>query len=895
MVVQHARTGELLAVASYPTFDPNTPGQSQDNWTNKAFNEVYEPGSTAKVMTAAAALEEGVVTPSTVVEVPNRIWRADGREFRDSHDHPTEYLTFAGVLAQSSNIGTVLAGEKIKPAKIHDYFYRFGLGQSSGMRFPGEGTGILKQAKDWDGSQRFTVLYGQGLSVNALQATAVFQTIANNGVRVPPRLISAVGDGKGGFVDADKATPVRVISPDVAKQVRDMMEGVVGKDGTAPEAKIDGYRVAGKTGTADRYDARVGGYSGKTASFIGFAPADKPELVVSVTLQRPIKGYFGGVVAGPVFRDVMTYALQSSRSRRPTRRRRRSRSRPTPSRRQATPPCCATPSPTTSGADEAGSLVQRVIPRPRPHATPLSAVAAAGAATPGAVASATEVTGVCLDSRAVQHGDLYAALPGAHAHGAAYAAGARRARSRRGPHGPGGGGAARRPGRPGPTARRRRPARRPRRGVVARLRHGRPRAPPDRGDRHQRQDHHGPPGALRAGRPRPHDGSHRHGRDPHRRRAGQERSDHPGDDGPARAAGGHGGAGVDSCVMEVSSHALELHRVDGVVYDVALFTNLSQDHLDFHPGMREYFLAKASLFTPERSRRGIVCVDDEWGQELVGLASVPVTSVSSRPEVPADWRLVADRSDPMDFTLSDGTTTLSLHSALPGDFNRVNTALAALALLSTGVPAGQVELACAADPHVPGRMEPVTVDSGEGLPRVVVDYAHTPEAVASALRALRSTTRGRWSSSWARGDRDRGKRGPMGRAAAEHADIVFVTDDNPRSEDPGAIRAALLEGARSAGTAWRCTTSTAVPRRSRRRSQRPTKPGRAAPWPSSARGTRPARRSLAPSTRSTTVRKCARPCSSSSEPTRWVHDPADPEGDRVTHRRPAPRRGRRRR
>jgi cell division protein FtsI (penicillin-binding protein 3) len=310
VVVQHARTGELLAVASYPTFDPNAPGQSSENWTNRAFNEVYEPGSTAKVMTAAAALEEGVVTPSTVVEVPNRIWRADSREFKDSHDHPTEYLTFAGVLAQSSNIGTVLAGEKIKASKIHDYFYRFGLGQSSGMRFPGEGPGLLKKAADWDGSQRYTVLYGQGLSVNALQATGVFQTIANDGVRVPPRIIDSVGDGQGGFTKAPAAAPVRVISPEVARQVRDMMEGVVGKEGTAPEAKIDGYRVAGKTGTADRYDASVGGYSGKTASFIGFAPADKPELVVSVTLQRPIKGYFGGVVAGPVFRDVMTYALQ---------------------------------------------------------------------------------------------------------------------------------------------------------------------------------------------------------------------------------------------------------------------------------------------------------------------------------------------------------------------------------------------------------------------------------------------------------------------------------------------------------------------------------------------------------------------------------------------------------
>lgn len=310
VVVESAKTGELLAVASYPTFDPNAPGQSKDNWTNMAFNEVYEPGSTGKVMTAAAALQEGVVTPSTVVEVPNRIWRADAREFKDSHDHPTEHLTFAGVLAQSSNIGTVLAGEQVKAKTMYDYFYKFGLGQTSGMGFPGEGKGILEPVKDWDDSQRHTVLYGQGLSVNALQATGVFQTIANGGVRIPPRLVSAVGDGKGGFTPVAKPQGTRVVSPEVAKQVRDMLEGVVGKEGTAPEAKIPGYRVAGKTGTADRYDARVGGYSGKTASFIGFAPADDPELVVSVTLQRPIKGYFGGAVAGPVFRDVMTYALQ---------------------------------------------------------------------------------------------------------------------------------------------------------------------------------------------------------------------------------------------------------------------------------------------------------------------------------------------------------------------------------------------------------------------------------------------------------------------------------------------------------------------------------------------------------------------------------------------------------
>ena len=310
VVVEQVKTGQLLAVASYPTFDPNQPGQASDNWTNKAFSDVYEPGSTGKVMTASAAIQEGVITPSTVVEVPNQIYRADNRRFKDSHDHPTEYLTFAGVLAQSSNIGTILAGEKVKPDTMYSYFRKFGLGQTSGMNFPGEGQGLLANVKDWNGSQRYTMLFGQGLSVNALQAAGVFQTIANNGVRMPPRIVAATGDGHGGFTPAPAPAPVDVVSAATAKQVRDMLEGVVSKDGTAPEAKIPGYRVAGKTGTADRYDAKVGGYSGKTASFIGFAPADDPQIVVAVTLQRPVKGYFGGVVAAPVFRDVMTYALQ---------------------------------------------------------------------------------------------------------------------------------------------------------------------------------------------------------------------------------------------------------------------------------------------------------------------------------------------------------------------------------------------------------------------------------------------------------------------------------------------------------------------------------------------------------------------------------------------------------
>ena len=265
--------------------------------------------------------------------------------------------------------------------------------------------------------------------------------------------------------------------------------------------------------------------------------------------------------------------------------------------------------------------------------------------------------------------------------------------------------------------------------------------------------------------------------------------------------------GLDTCVMEVSSHALSQHRVDGVVYDVALFTNLSQDHLDFHPTMRDYFEAKASLFTPERSRRGIVCVDDEWGRELATLSTVPVTTLTSLADVDADWRLVAGEDDPATFTLSDGSTTLHLRSALPGDFNRVNTAMAALALVAAGIASDDAERALLVDPHVPGRMERVLPGASAAptdLPLVVVDYAHTPDAVAAALKALRPATSGTLVVVLgAGGDRDRGKRAAMGRAAAEGADLVVVTDDNPRSEPPEAIRAAVLDGARDAHTSAR--------------------------------------------------------------------------------------------
>ncbi|WP_082176921.1 UDP-N-acetylmuramoyl-L-alanyl-D-glutamate--2,6-diaminopimelate ligase [Arsenicicoccus sp. oral taxon 190] len=248
--------------------------------------------------------------------------------------------------------------------------------------------------------------------------------------------------------------------------------------------------------------------------------------------------------------------------------------------------------------------------------------------------------------------------------------------------------------------------------------------------------------------------------------------------------------GVERCTMEVSSHALVMHRVDGVVYDVAAFTNLSQDHLDFHGSMEDYYRAKASLFTPERARRGVVVVDDEWGSRLAREATIPVVTVSATGR-PADWQ-VTDLGERR-FALTGPGARLDLTCPLPGDFNQVNTAVAALILHLGGEDLAQAAEAVCGDPQVPGRME--QVPGPAGAPVGIVDFAHTPDAITAALQALRSQTRGRLVVVLgAGGDRDAGKRPRMGQAAAAAADVVIVTDDNPRSEDPSAIRAAVLSG-----------------------------------------------------------------------------------------------------
>ena len=257
--------------------------------------------------------------------------------------------------------------------------------------------------------------------------------------------------------------------------------------------------------------------------------------------------------------------------------------------------------------------------------------------------------------------------------------------------------------------------------------------------------------------------------------------------------------GVQVCSIEVSSHALALHRVDGVVFDVAAFTNLSQDHLDFHDGLDDYFAVKSSLFTPERSRRGVVCVDDEWGVALAASATVPVTTVTTLDGVRADWHVEAPlvgADGRTRFTLvGPGGRRVAATSPLPGAFNVANTALALVVLEVAGLDLSRATEGLAQAPGVPGRMERVAAGGG---PLAVVDYAHTPDAVTAALVALRSSTPGRLVVVLgAGGDRDPHKREAMGVAAAGGADLVIVTDDNPRSEAPEVIRAALLTGARS--------------------------------------------------------------------------------------------------
>lgn len=311
VIVMDPKTGAILAQASAPTFDPAVKKTiSLASIRNPAVQDTYEPGSTGKVITVSAALEEKKLTPTTVFTIPYA-FKAGGTTFHDHERHATQRLTTTGLLAVSSNTGAIQIGQELGKNSLYNYLTKFGIGENTGSHLPGESSGILHAVKDWSDTSEPTIAFGQGYSVTALQATSVFATIANDGVRVTPTVVAGTTDSTGHYSPAKGQKTERVVSADTASKVRMMLESVVSDNGTAPAAAIPGYRVAGKTGTAMRYNDSCSCYRGYTASFIGFAPADQPKYVVSVTIQEPQGLHWGGSLGGPVFKKVMSFVLQA--------------------------------------------------------------------------------------------------------------------------------------------------------------------------------------------------------------------------------------------------------------------------------------------------------------------------------------------------------------------------------------------------------------------------------------------------------------------------------------------------------------------------------------------------------------------------------------------------------
>lgn len=319
VVVQDTRTGQILAMANAPGFDPNDLSKADGAALgNAAVQDAYEPGSTAKVMSMAAVLQENAATPLTHVVVPNRLHRGD-RLFADDVDHDTWYLTLNGVLAKSSNIGTILATGQLGRTQseankvLYSYLRKFGIGSYTGLGFPGETPGILAPYQKWSTSQQYTIPFGQGFSLNAMQAASVYSTIANGGVRIEPTLVRGTKGADGRFTPAPKPRQTRVVSEKTARTVAQMLESVVDDEqGTGIRARIPGYNVAGKTGTANRVDPATGRYRGYTSSFAGFAPADNPRITVYCAIQNATAGsYYGGQICGPIYKQVMEFALKT--------------------------------------------------------------------------------------------------------------------------------------------------------------------------------------------------------------------------------------------------------------------------------------------------------------------------------------------------------------------------------------------------------------------------------------------------------------------------------------------------------------------------------------------------------------------------------------------------------
>jgi cell division protein FtsI (penicillin-binding protein 3) len=307
IIVVEAKTGKVRAMAETDSVDPNDPGGTAvDSRGARSIQAALEPGSTDKAITAAAAIEEGLVDPESRMVIPPG-YTVNGQYFKDSFEHGTETRTFAGVIGSSMNTGTVMVGQKLTKQQRYDYLRKFGIGEKTGIPLPGESSGLLAPPEYWDGRQEFAVLFGQGVSQTPLQTTMAFQAIANDGMLLKPQLIESFIDPGGAEHPVAAEPGSRAVSESTARKTRDILESVVTAGG-AKDIRVPGYRVGGKTGTAEAVADNGGGFDGYTASFVGMAPMDDPQYVVMVNVHRP-QGDIYGISTAPVFNNVMSRVL----------------------------------------------------------------------------------------------------------------------------------------------------------------------------------------------------------------------------------------------------------------------------------------------------------------------------------------------------------------------------------------------------------------------------------------------------------------------------------------------------------------------------------------------------------------------------------------------------------
>ncbi len=308
--VMDVRTGEVLALASVPRFDPNRYAEAPpDVWRHRAVAEVYEPGSTFKLVVMAAALEAGAVRPETTFYCPGYLVVPGGHRIREAHGEAHKAVRPVDIVRLSCNVGAALTADRLGPQRLYQAVLRFGFGRRTGIELPGEAMGIVRPPNAWSGPDLYTLAFGQGIAVTPLQLLRAAAAIGNGGLLVRPTLVAMVRRPDGLVEEPKPASPPRVLSAATASRLLAMMERAV-TDGTGRAAAIPGYTVAGKTGTAQKPDPRGGYLPGRyVASFVGIVPASSPRLAILVLLDEPQGEYYGGVVAAPVFRRIASQVL----------------------------------------------------------------------------------------------------------------------------------------------------------------------------------------------------------------------------------------------------------------------------------------------------------------------------------------------------------------------------------------------------------------------------------------------------------------------------------------------------------------------------------------------------------------------------------------------------------